>query len=269
MPDEECTPSIPTKRCTKCKEFFPATREYFYKQANRLTSACRTCVKAEKAQQRAADPEGHRQYGRDQRLANLERYREYGRTASRRHAEKRRAYSRGYRDEHLEECRTRNRTYNRDNREQVLAQTREWRKQNTAHLSSYNASYRAEHIDKITQQHKEWYQTHLKEQRARARSYMKSHPQQRLINHARRRARMANAPVNDLTATQWRAIKAHYGSRCVYCGTKPKTLTQDHLTPISKGGSNTASNVVPACGSCNSRKYNGPPLCPVQPLLLI
>lgn len=90
-----------------------------------------------------------------------------------------------------------------------------------------------------------------------------------------RRAAIKGAPINDLSAAQWREIKAAYGYRCVYCPAdckqcrqKTHKLTQEHITPISKQGSNTVSNVVPACLSCNSRKNDGDPLVPVQPLLL-
>jgi 5-methylcytosine-specific restriction endonuclease McrA len=82
------------------------------------------------------------------------------------------------------------------------------------------------------------------------------------------RARQRQAPVNDLTAAQWREIKAAYNFQCAFCGKTSQRLTQDHLTPLSKGGSHTVMNVVPACQSCNSRKSAGPVLVPVQPLLL-
>lgn len=31
-------------------------------------------------------------------------------------------------------------------------------------------------------------------------------------------------------------------------------LTADRVIPLSRGGSNFIENIVPACGSCNSRK---------------
>jgi len=90
-----------------------------------------------------------------------------------------------------------------------------------------------------------------------------------MIDNHRRRSRIRNAPINDLTAAQWREIKAAYGYRCVYCGCKPKRLTMDHITPLSRGGSNTASNIVPACKPCNDKKHNGAILKPIQPVLLL
>ncbi len=50
--------------------------------------------------------------------------------------------------------------------------------------------------------------------------------------------------------------------RCQYCGRstselKPREgLTRDHLIPLSRGGTNDWSNVVTACGPCNTRKAN-------------
>lgn len=85
----------------------------------------------------------------------------------------------------------------------------------------------------------------------------------------RRRARLARADVNDFTAQQWDMLQRAFKHRCAYCDRRYKgRLTQDHVVPISKGGAHTASNIVPACRSCNSRKRTGPPLRPVQPLLL-
>lgn len=46
----------------------------------------------------------------------------------------------------------------------------------------------------------------------------------------------------------------HY--RCVYCGTEIGPFELDHLRPYSKGGKNTASNLVTACRSCNASKGN-------------
>jgi hypothetical protein len=52
----------------------------------------------------------------------------------------------------------------------------------------------------------------------------------------------------------WRtAIKEHWNNQCVYCGSS-NNLTLDHVHPKTKGGHDTARNVVPACRSCNQSK---------------
>lgn len=55
---------------------------------------------------------------------------------------------------------------------------------------------------------------------------------------------------------------ARDGYTCQYCARhqsalKPReSLTRDHLIPLSRGGLNEWTNVVTACGPCNTRKAN-------------
>ncbi|MGY4720635.1 HNH endonuclease [Naumannella cuiyingiana] len=44
---------------------------------------------------------------------------------------------------------------------------------------------------------------------------------------------------------------------CAYCAGHASTV--DHLVPVSRGGRNTWSNTVAACGPCNARKANRTP----------
>lgn len=48
------------------------------------------------------------------------------------------------------------------------------------------------------------------------------------------------------------AILARWGHRCAYCGGVATHL--DHVEPLSKGGTDTESNIVPACQHCNLSK---------------
>lgn len=76
----------------------------------------------------------------------------------------------------------------------------------------------------------------------------------RLAASRRRRARIAG------TTTQWRwsdfmRLARTFGFQCAYCGTAPdEPLEPDHVVPISKGGPDALSNLLPACHSCNSSK---------------
>ena len=49
------------------------------------------------------------------------------------------------------------------------------------------------------------------------------------------------------------SIKARDGHKCVYCGSS-ENLTVDHVRPRTKGGTDTADNLVTACRPCNQAK---------------
>lgn len=136
-------------------------------------------------------------------------------------------------------------------------------------------AYYAENAEAIAAQKRLYHSKNAEHLRVKHEEWCANNPERIVGYSATRRARKANAPIDDLTPAQWKEIKAAYGHRCVYCPPdckachkKTHKLTQEHITPFSKGGSNTAPNVVPACQSCNSRKHDKDPLVPVQPLLL-
>lgn len=54
----------------------------------------------------------------------------------------------------------------------------------------------------------------------------------------------------------WESIKARFGYMCPACALEEPDikLTIDHIIPVSKGGTNDASNLQPLCRLCNSRK---------------
>lgn len=85
-------------------------------------------------------------------------------------------------------------------------------------------------------------------------AYRRSHPEIQRTANSRRRARLLSGGRH--TTAQWLEKLSKIGMKCVYCHKKLtfKTLTKDHVIPLSKGGTDDIENVVPSCLRCNQTK---------------
>ena len=75
----------------------------------------------------------------------------------------------------------------------------------------------------------------------------------------KRRKALKKGANGSHTLLEWRTLLERYDYYCLKCGRREPeiTLTQDHIVPISKGGSDYITNIQPLCVSCNcSKKLN-------------
>lgn len=69
----------------------------------------------------------------------------------------------------------------------------------------------------------------------------------------RRRVREAGT-YGDWTWGDFMRMAGRFRWCCAYCGIKPGRLDPDHVIPLSQGGPNVLTNLLPSCAACNTDK---------------
>ena len=132
----------------------------------------------------------------------------------------------------------------------------------------------AENRDEILAQMREKRRRDPEGERAKRREAYRRDPSSSVNADHKRKARLRG---NDATMTraQWKSVLAWFENKCAYCQLWFERLTQDHVIPISRGGAHAVDNIVPACRTCNARKYARTPeqagmpiYWPAKPLVL-
>jgi 5-methylcytosine-specific restriction endonuclease McrA len=152
-----------------------------------------------------------------------------------------RAYMAIWREHNREKTRAYKTTWNNNNRPRL----RQYRKNVVAKNPHYGRDaarkHQAKHPEKVKARHHNHFVKNREQYGQRYRTYQ-----------ARKRA----ATIEPFTDKDWLLVVQASGHRCVYCGRRMKRLTQDHVIPISRGGTHSLGNVVPACMTCNRKKGN-------------
>jgi 5-methylcytosine-specific restriction endonuclease McrA len=240
-------PASDTKQCKKCGEAKPITEFYVYdKEKGHRLSTCKPChIKQTSARSKELyqeNPGFFRQKTRDYVAANRDE-------VNRKQRERRQA--------NIESARQKDREWWA--RPENRSRKAEYRRTKSRERKVYNAEYRKKNKNKILKYDQIYRQSKPWIYRKASKKWASSHPELaracRTRARHKRRAILANVE-GTYTDAEWEAIKARHDYTCPMCGYREPfvKLTVDHIIPISKGGTNWASNLQPLCGWCNSVK---------------
>lgn len=231
------------KRCLKCgiekevKEFNKC------KNKDGLRNQCRACNK---------------KYYEDNKEEILAQQKEYYED----HKEEKSQYQ----EEHKEQIVVRMKQYYEDNKDEILTYNRQHyedhREELLVHQKQYNEehveerkAYREEHKEERAAYDKQWYEDHREEKLAYCKQRQKDNPDKYNVKQNNRRAKKkGNGGTH--TAQEWASLKEECNYTCLCCGRQEPEirLTEDHIFPVSKGGTSNIDNIQPLCRSCNSSK---------------
>lgn len=118
-----------------------------------------------------------------------------------------------------------------------------------------NRKWEKEHPERSRKRTKEWKKNNPEKHALQGKRYRENHREQVQYWHRRYKARKQNAEGSH-TFGEWELLKKQYGFTCPCCGRKePKIrLSEDHIIPLKKGGSDYIENIQPLCVSCNVKK---------------
>jgi 5-methylcytosine-specific restriction endonuclease McrA len=217
--------TLVVKTCKGCQQILPATSDHFYRHAGRkdgLTDRCKSCEKArvaayEKANKDKAN-ERKRRWAEDNNDKTKAARAKYAQANPDKVAASRRAYSSSER-----------------NRQRM-------------------ARYREENREAVRDYYRRYYAANTKRIREQQERYNRAHPEQAKSRKARRRARERQAEGRH-TASDIRAIYERQDGLCFYCSVPLNEIYHlDHRIPLSRGGDNSALNLVCTCSRCNLSK---------------
>lgn len=137
--------------------------------------------------------------------------------------------------------------YYENNKELVNRRTVEWQKNNYEKKKKINRDWRR----KNPEARKRWVALNRDKTREYSREFSSKNPELAAKNNALRRAKTEGSKRYLITKKE---IKKLYGQPCFYCGKESKHL--DHVIPLSRGGTHSIGNLVPACQFCNLSKHN-------------
>lgn len=211
------------KRCTKCKEEKPATKEFFYWQTyyNKPTNLCRICIRQKNNEYAAKHRDEKNEYRKQYYMKNKDRILAVGKTRYTLKREKILRQAKKYNADNKEKIRVKNKIRYDKNKAETCRKNREFYAQNREQILASQRQYNAKRKDRTNALAKINRLANPERTKAnRARHYVK-HKEGILVKYKKKRTARRTAVI------------AHYSNgtnKCYCCGyTGLPFLTVDHI----------------------------------------
>ncbi len=161
--------------------------------------------------------------------------------------------------QHKEEQQKYHHDWYEENKEEYKAKTKQWAQDNKEKVRQYSKEWRERNPEKAKQLCQDWYERNKEHYQEQKRKHRQENKEQIRQYGRQRRARKAGAKGSH-TYKEWEAKLEEFHHLCAYCSGQlnalsSKDITEDHIIPLTRGGSDYIENIVPACRSCNSKKH--------------
>lgn len=153
------------------------------------------------------------------------------------HREEIREYNKAYRELNKAIIKERKATYVKENREAVLASKRRYAKENKDIELARSNAWRQANRERFEERRARWNRDNPMK--------LRTYAQNRISRKKNAKGLLTEQSI------KWRFD--YYANSCYYCGVEGD-LQVEHRIPLSRGGTNWPSNIVPACKTCNVRK---------------
>jgi len=137
------------------------------------------------------------------------------------------------------------------NREKVIIRCKKWYEENK---NTRVKEYKLKNREKILQQKRESYE--------RCKETYKKYWQTPKAKHNAKIQKYKNRAILSIlehhSDKEWLELLKKNKGKCVDCKTT-ENIEKDHIIPLSRGGNDLISNILPRCRRCNSKKGNRTP----------
>jgi len=140
-----------------------------------------------------------------------------------------------------------NKEYYQQYKERIKSHVYEYKR-----VTGYKYILNNEQRSRSNEKARQWYREHKQVVIDRSKVWKKAN-KDKVNAGSRAYASRRRGAVGRYSVKDYMRLKLLYSGMCAYCNERPANSI-DHVTPLSKGGSNTIGNILPVCTYCNSSK---------------